>query len=274
MELSQKQKMALELGLGLATIPLSDGLSATTVLPSSVKYLKPFLGNKLSEELIKNTIRGGIGGSTEGAVRGLLENENPLITSFRDGALGTLTGAVLGLGGANITKGLRGLQLKPFENFDNLDYQTRNKLRKLGKKYYTDYISNREIKNGNKTIKFTGAGYDELSRWNPKQIANLPSLIKDVKNANFLKLRKNTDSRKPFVENIFELKGNNGNHLLLNYGEKTKPIYYFTNDKVLDGTQQSTRLRSIKDSNNIINDLKTNFNPSSLFEKIMTNFHK
>ena len=52
MELSQKQKMALELGLGLATIPLSDGLSATTVLPSSVKYLKPFPYNTF-KQLIK-----------------------------------------------------------------------------------------------------------------------------------------------------------------------------------------------------------------------------
>lgn len=106
-----KQKVAL--GAGLLTLPFGgEGFAASKVGTGLLGKLTPFLGKKISQNVVQGMGAGGASGLVEGGIRGVAEGENPVVTALQDGTIGLLGGGAFGLGIGKLGQGMakRGLQ--------------------------------------------------------------------------------------------------------------------------------------------------------------------
>ena len=229
---SEEYKQKVNLILSLIAAPLGGG----AVLNSNIsKLLVPIMGRKIGQ-----TMAGGIGsgltsGAVEGIGRGIIEGGNPIKTMLQDAITVGVIGAAGGYGLGKVGQNIAGKALQKYKNLDELNLEQRIEFRKTAKKYYKDYIQDTEIDKDGKIV-FTKRGHKELSRWNPKQAVNYPTLKKDIKNSVKIADRKNIDKSKPFLKKFDVYQGENGQHLIGVYSDN-KRNYYFTNDSIPISTQ-------------------------------------
>lgn len=111
--------------IGSAAIPFTGG---GRLAVEGAKLLKPMVGKAIANTIAKGTIAGAKSGAVEGFGRGLMEDENPLLTAAYDSVLGTLLGAGAGAIEGKITQKMAQKALKDADK-TTLD------------KYYDAYIA-------------------------------------------------------------------------------------------------------------------------------------
>lgn len=111
--------------IGSAAIPFTGG---GRLAVEGAKLLKPMVGKAIANTIAKGTIAGAKSGAVEGFGRGLMEDENPLLTAAYDSVLGTLLGAGAGAIEGKITQKMAQKALKDADKV-TLD------------QYYDDYIA-------------------------------------------------------------------------------------------------------------------------------------
>ena len=111
--------------IGSAAIPFTGG---GRLAVEGAKLLKPMVGKAIANTIAKGTIAGAKSGAVEGFGRGLMEDENPLLTAAYDSVLGTLFGAGAGAVEGKITQKMTQKALKDADK-TTLD------------QYYDDYIA-------------------------------------------------------------------------------------------------------------------------------------
>lgn len=101
----EEYKRNANIALALATMPIGAGAGVTQAI---AKPLVPYVGKKIATSVASGIGGGGLSGAIEGLGRGLIEQENPLLTAAQDMVLGSvggaLVGGVVGKVGKNIAK--------------------------------------------------------------------------------------------------------------------------------------------------------------------------
>lgn len=186
------------------------------------KLLTKFLGRKISSGLGT----GALGGATIGAGDALI-NDRSGLEFLGETVLGGVAGGTLSGIAAYAEKFLRGVKIKSYGDLDKLAQKIRNKYFKDVKEYYKDYIQKRDF-NLNGKVDFTNKAPQEQLKWNPHQAKNYPELIKDLKNAKWLRDEPNIKpEQKPDVSHYEVYQGKYGLHKIEVFKDGYRR-YYFT----------------------------------------------
>lgn len=260
-----KEKLGLYLQLGSLLLPGAGEVAGASL---GTKALTPILGKTMGKAVSQGIGAGGLSGLVEGVGRGLKEDKNPLLTGVQDSILGALGMGLVGYGAGNITRANFGNKLRKMP--DKRRWQ-KHDLRQTGKKFFGEYIQQRTANTEKGPMYFNSTGVREDWKHNPKVMKGYPTLIRDIEKSKYIGPEDPVHQHDNIT--LFHKFSDGKNSF---YGAELdggKLIYYKTlnNQKAPEGLPVKTDATS---ANNIINDLQTNFNPSSLFEKIMTNFRK
>lgn len=220
------------LEVGSAAIPgagvgkLGTKVVAKRVGKEGLEKLGKSLGRKLSKDLVPSVTSGVLSGTIVGAGDALSKDKD-FSGIIGEAAEGLLGGAAVGGIAVYAEKFLRGVKIKSYGDLDKLAQKIRNKYFKDVKEYYKDYIQEREFDLNGK-IKFTNKAPQEQLKWNPHQAKNYPELIKDLKNAKWLRDEPNIKpEQKPDVSHYEVYQGKYGLHKIEVFKDGYRR-YYFT----------------------------------------------
>ena len=256
-----KQYIGAALEIGSTTLPMGGiGKVGATI---GKDLLVKNLGRKVSENIGSGILSGGGSGAVFGFGHGLMNDENPVVSSALGGIGGGITGGAVGAIGANIQKATRDYQLMNLPPIDDLSDIGRKNLRKFGNQYYSDYLQDSQVKDpfGN-TYTFPGSQFGKIKMFNYKM---LPKIKKT--NTHCKKLKKSNDKPDRLDSNYCvklynTYKDKNYEYVMRNNANNTGHDYYLIKE-VGSNPAYSDHNRVLKlEPNSIINDNKRNYNPA------------
>ena len=229
------------LEIGSAAIPMGAG---ARLVGGVVKGLAPYVGKKIASEIGTGLVSGGLSGVVFGSGRGLMENENPLVSAAYDGLIGSLlgagTGAIVGKVGKEIAK-------RNLKNF------------KDSNKYYKNY--ERGVNTNNEDIgkiNLQSDGFKETNKQSPEYFDKVVDLSKNLRTAKLIGKELPDHSHNKFNIDYFNrLQGDDVDYLVAHNGKTDKNYFH----KVIDSMLAEPKSEAQSLSNNIIAENEQNLNP-------------
>lgn len=242
-----KQYAGAALEIGSAAIPVGGSAKLASGV---IKLAKPYLGKKIAQEVGTGLVSGALSGGVFGAGRGLMEDKNLIATGLQDATIGGLSGGAIGGVVGKVGKNIAGKNLKKIDNLQEL--------RKAETKFYKNYLQETKVnRNDLGDINFTQAGLETVSK-QPQAGRNFATIKNDIKTAKYLRPEKPNHDR---IDNIvkFHRLEKDGQQFLI--GETKDGNKYYMS-KMIDGSEARPIRVGTEPSDNIINDVSKNFNPS------------
>lgn len=249
--------------IGTAFIPIGGG---GAIAAKGASLLKPVLGKRIAAGLANGATVGAKAGAIHGVASGIVDEDiNPLVAGVQEGLGGSVFGGALGLGGEKIVQGINARRLKNHKPYDDMTAKEAKAYKRLGKKYYKDYISGKTVNNatyGNVLFPAEQGGKNAIHN-----MQYYSDLEKQVKNAKYTKttndkVRNDTVKQFDHLEN--EIDSKNMDYLVA--VDKNGNRYYMTKDVTKDKTSLPASLEQHQpldnEVNNIITDNKANINPN------------
>ncbi len=180
------------------------------------KAITPKIGKKIAKEVSTGIIDGAITGGVYGLGEGLLNDENPVLSSLEGIAIGGITGGTIGLGAGTITKSI----VKK-----DLIKNTKNNRIKLSNEYYKNFERGvKTYRDDLGEIILSSDSFKETTRQSPQNSIGVIDLSNNIRNAKYLYPEPPEHNHKYKIIRFHRLAGKDFNYLI---AENSKGKFYF-----------------------------------------------
>jgi len=216
------------LEIGSAAIPLATGPRIAVGL---TKTITPMLGKKIAQEVSTGIIDGAISGGVYGLGEGLLNGENPIMSTVEGSIIGGVSGGTLGLEAGKVMQLFRGLKLKDFKPLDSMTKEERKEIRKYLHKYYQDYNQGLRVNVPDfGSVLLTARGGQETISKNLECAKDFPNLKRKLQKAKYIRTDSLYKQRKDNIKKFQVFEGEDSTIFIIatdSNGHK----YYLTKKK-------------------------------------------
>ena len=256
---SEDYKDKVKWGAALLTLPIGgEAAIGTKVGERIIGKLSPYLGKKIATDIVRSGAAAGGSGLVEGGIRGVADEENPLVTAIQDGSISLVGGSLLG--GA-VAKGVKWARARKIKNHKPLAEMTKAEKKQFFKNvsnYYKDYERGKNtVRNDIGKVNLNSEAFRETTVQSPNNADKVVDLSKNIKNAKYGIQETPQHTHKYKVSKFHRLKGENADYLI---AENEKGNNYF--HKVTDPALTEPRSEEQDLLKNIISENLDDFNPT------------